>query len=327
MILNNMITILISRANLRRLALVVASLLVLAACGNEDPEAGSGLTVVATTSIWGDVVAEIVGDDATVEVLIPTGADAHDYQATPRQVASMTDADLVIANGLGLEGGLQDVIATAIGEGAVVYEVAPDLDPIPFGEHHDGEHSHNEEAADDSGAGLDPHVWFDPTRVATAATLISERLAEIEPSVDWQARASTYAEQLGDVDEQMRTTLAAIPEGDRKLVTNHDALGYLADRYGYKVIGVVIPGGSTLSEPSSAELAALVAEVEEEQVRAIFAETGLSSDVAEAVAAEVGYDVEVITLYTGSLGESGSGAEHLTGMLITDANLIAGGLS
>ena len=128
------------------------------------------------------------------------------------------------------------------------------------------------------------------------------------------------------LDADISATLSAIPEGDRVLVTNHDALGYFAARYGFEIAGTVIPSGTTLAEPSSAELAALVEEIQQRGVQAIFAETTEPSTLADAIAAEAGEAVQVVELYTGSLGEAGTGADTLIGMLLTNAQRIAGAL-
>jgi zinc/manganese transport system substrate-binding protein len=319
MILIVMITILISSTRLRPalIALIASSLLALTACGattGDDDE----LNIVATTSIWGDVVSKLVGENANVDVLIPTGADAHDFELTSSQVAAIQSADLVVANGLGLEETMKDTLAAAVADGANVYEVAPDLDPLPFSGvgHAEGEEEDDHESED-------PHVWFDPLRVATASELIAQRLTEIDDSVDWQERATVYATQLSDADIEIVDILAGVPDESRKLVTSHEAFGYFADRYGFEVIGVVIPGGSTLADPSSAELAALVEEIEHEGVTTIFAETSQPTRLAEAVAAEVGQEVSVVELFTESIGESGSGAESLIDMLISNATRIA----
>lgn len=327
MILIAMITILIRVRNLRMTSLpklsgLLVIVLALTGCGGQAGNDQEGLSVVATTSVWGNVVEEIVGGDAAVDILIPAGADAHDYQATPQQVASLQAADLVVANGLGLEEGLEDILDSAVADGAALLELAPALDALPFADH--GEEP-DEEGDDQSGD--DPHVWFDPTRVATAAHLIAARLTEIDDSVDWSTRAKKYSGRLLDADEEIVRILGEVPEENRKLVTNHDAFGYFADRYGFEVIAVVIPGGSTLSEPSSAEMAALIEEIEHEGVHAIFAETSQPTRLAETVAAEAGDDVAVVELYTESLGEPGSGADTLIGMLLTDARLIADALS
>lgn len=302
------------------LLLVVGSLV---SCGDGGTGSDDGPPlVVATTTILGDVVASIVGEDAVVEVLIPVGADPHDYQASAAQIAELNSASLVVANGLGLEEGLEDTLEAAESDGVPVLEVGPLLDPLPLqspGSHDQGD----EEAA----GGFDPHVWLDPLRMAEAAGLIAGRLAEIDAGTDWEGRAEAYAAELARVDEQIFEELSIIPEEERLLVSNHQSLGYFANRYGFEVVGVVIPGGSTLADPSSAQLAELVETMRREGVLAIFAETTEPGALAEAVAAELGDDVEVVRLFTESLGEPGSGAATLVGMLRTNAGLITDALA
>ena len=304
-----------------------ALVILLGACSTTSGDGGPGgdespLTVVATTTILGDLARNILGDDGSVEVLIPIGVDPHDYQASARQIATLQKADLVIANGLLLEEGLTDVLDGAAADGANVVELAPLLDPIPFATSDDGQE------ADGVAAGsADPHVWMDPLRMATAGHLVADQLTAIDGSIDWSARADAYDDELVAADVEIDQVLAAIPPDHRKLVTNHDSLGYLADRYGFEIVGVVIPGGSTLASPSSAELADLVSEIEREGVPAIFGETNSSPALAEAVAAETAGRVAVVELYSGSLGEPGSGAESLIGLLKTNAARIRSALS
>ena len=269
---------------------------------------------MVTTTILGDVVTNIVGADASVEILMPTGAEPHDYQASARQVAALSKADIVFVNGLGLEAALIDVLESAAADGANIFEVGPLLDPLPFGDNGSGAESD------------DPHVWMDPIRMAEAAFIIAKALGSLDANVDWQARASAYGALLEGTNQEIEKILAGVAARDRLLVTNHDSLGYLADRYGFVVVGTVVPGGSTLGNPSSEELAHLVRVIEQQDVRALFVETTQPSALAEALAAEVGGEVEVIELYTGSLGAPGSGADTLIGMLLTNARRIAEGL-
>ena len=287
--------------------------LLFAACGDAATEAGS-LRLVATTTILGDVARNIVGDDAAVEVLYPVGADPHGFQPSSRDVAAMEEADLVIANGLGLEEGLTDVLESLEDDGANILEVAEGLEPLPF-------------AVEGDETEGDPHVWLDPLRMGDAARSIATELSSIDPGGDWTARAEEYASELLAADRKTVEILDAVPLETRKLITNPDSLGYFAERYGFEIVGVVVPGGSTLAEPSSSELAALVDQVENEDVPAIFIETTGPSVLAEAVAAEVGEGVAVVELYTGSLGEPGSGADTLIDMLITNAERVAEALS
>lgn len=305
---------------------LIVIILTLAGCAGETGADSEGARIIATTAVWGDVIEEIVGEEATVDVLIPAGADVHDYEPTPQQIASLQTADLVVANGLGLEEGLSDILENTVSDGANVLELAPQLDPLPFSDH--GDEEEEDHAGEESDRGnADPHVWFDPDRVAAASELIAARLAEVDDSIDWMAGATAYSDRLLEADAEITEILSVVPQENRKLVTNHDALGYFADRYGFEVIAVVIPGGSTLGDPSSAEMAELVEEIENEGIRTIFAETSQPTRLADAVAAEVGSDVSVVELYTGSLGEAGSEADTLIGMLATNARRIAEALS
>jgi zinc/manganese transport system substrate-binding protein len=192
-------------------------------------------------------------------------------------------------------------------------------------------HEHEEEAegedTEHDHGSCDPHVWMDPLRMAEAARLIAAELEEIAPGGSWGERAEAYATQLTEANDEIVEILSAVPEGSRKLVTNHEALGYLADVYDFEIVGVVIPGGSTLGDPSSAELAELVEVINAEQVPAIFTDLSSPSGLAEAVAEEAGSEVAVVGLYTESIGEPGSGADTLIGMLTTNAQAIADALS
>jgi zinc/manganese transport system substrate-binding protein len=300
---------------LPRRALLAVLCLIAAGCTAPTGSPSPTPLVVATTTILGDMASAIVGDQATVETLTPPGADPHDFQPSSQQVALINGADLVIANGLGLEEGFVDVLEGAKADGVDVLEVGPLVDPIPFAEGGPDE------------LGDDPHFWNDPIRAATGAEAIGDALSDVDPSVDWPGRASGYANELRELAGEIDSKLAWLPDEERKLVTNHDSLGYFADRYGFEIVGVVIPGGSTLAEPSSAELANLVQVMMDQDVRVIFAETISPTVLADAIAAEIGTDVEVVELYTDSLGPPGSGAETLIDMLRLDAERIAEALS
>ncbi len=305
------------RSGVSAVAWPVSMALLMAACSGGPEPAREGPLVVATTSILGDIASNVVGDEATVEVLIPIGVDAHDFAPSARQAGLVADADLVVANGLGLEAGLFDVLTSAAGDGVEVIEVAPLVDPLPF--------SHQDEEDEDHG-GLDPHFWMDPARVADAAMAVAERLAVVQPDGAWRERATVFASVMEATDDEIEDVLGSIPDEQRQMVTNHEAFGYFAAHYGFQVLGVVIPGGSTLAEPSSAHLAELVGIMERAEARVIFAETSRPTALAEAVAAELGEEVEVVELFTESLGGPGSGAESLPEMLVTNAERIAAAL-
>lgn len=303
--------------------------------GGSGPDSGDTPDVVATTTVWGDVVAQLTGAEG-VEVLMPVGADPHEFQASSQQAAAVVGADLTVANGLGLEEGMHDLLASADRDGANVLEVGPLIDPLPFGDaevcdpgvEDGGGAAGNAEDGDGHDHGsCDPHIWMDPRRVADAAAIIASELADLDPTIDWAAKADAYQVELDALDAEIDDILSVVPDEHRVLVTSHRSFGYFADRYGFETIGVIVPGGATLAEPSSEELSDLVAAMRDAGVRVIFTETILPATLAEALADEFGGDVEVVELYTGSLGEPGSGADTLVGMLRTNAQRIAAALS
>jgi zinc/manganese transport system substrate-binding protein len=312
------------------LAPVALAIALVAGCsgsGSGSEEQGSP-RIVVTTTILGDLVSQVVGDDADVEVLMPPGADPHDYEPSAAQAAAVREADLVVANGLGLEARLLDTLEAAEADGVRVLQVAPQLDPVPF---EDGggadDHDHGDDEHDHEGD--DPHVWLDPDRMAEAAGLVAGEIADAT-GLDRAAldeRAATYAAAARRAAEEADGILATVPADQRVLVTNHDALGYFARRFDLQLVGVAIPGGSTLAEPSAGELAELAELVRDEGVRAVFSETIVPARVLDALAREAGSDVAVVELYTDSLGEPGSPAATYPGMIVEDARRVADGLT
>lgn len=303
---------------------ILLTLSLLAGCA--DIGGDDGLTVVATTTVIGDVVTSIVGDAGEVDVLIDGQADPHEFSPSAAETALVLSSDLVIANGLDLEAGALSLLESAEEEGVPVLYLAPRLDPIPFG---GGEHEHEEaeEEDEDGHAGDDPHFWLDPLRMADATDLIASALDEVSPSADWAERAASVRTDLEQLHTEIADVFSAIPDERRKLVTNHHALGYLADRYDFEIVSTVIPGGSTMGEPSASDLAELVDLLRAEDIRAIFADTTSPRTLAEAVAAELGDSVQIYDLYTGALGEPGSGADTYAGMMRTNADTIAEALT
>jgi zinc/manganese transport system substrate-binding protein len=293
-----------------RLILIIA-LLLGTACGS----AGNGETrprVVVTTSILADVTGQIAGDQAEVVTLIPAGTEAHDFQPSAQQVARIQEADLVIANGLGLEEGLHDVLDNLPPDRLL--ELADEVDPIPFSGDPPDDHAH-----------LDPHFWHDPLRMAAAVDLIAAALKTL-PEVNGTVitdRAAEYINRIEAADAEIVSSLEPVSPDRRKLVTSHDSFGYFADRYGFEVIGAIIPGGSTLGAPSSADLARLVAVIRQSQVPAIFVEYGVSPALAQALAGEVGSAVQVVELYSDTLGPPGSGSATYLELITTNGKLIA----
>lgn len=307
---------------MRRVAMLAAIAALVTApltgCATDDTT-DDAVHIVATTTILGDIVRNVAGENAEIEVLMPAGVNPHDFQPSSQQVAAIQRADLVVANGLGLEAGLHDVLEAAEADGVWVWEVAPDIDPRPFVQVTDAGEDHE----DHEDGSLDPHFWLDPLRVIAAAGLLADHLSKVAPGHDWPTTAAAYSDELDSLHDNSVEQLAAVAAVDRKLVTNHFSLGYFSDRYDFEMIATVIPGGASLANPSSAELAGLVEVIEREQVAAIFTETIEPDVLAQAVAAEVGYDVAVVELYTGSLGEPGTDGDTLIAMLATNVRRIA----
>ena len=314
------------------IAAVTALTLLAAACGDDDTDtSGSGegsaqVTIAVTTNVLGDVVEEIAGDQAEVVTIMPVGADPHDFQPSAREVDAMVRADALIVNGASFEEGLGDVIDSARDEGVPTHEAIEAVDTIEVdaGGHDDSddEHGHDHE-------GTDPHFFIDPVRMAAAVDgvvgFLSAEVEGIDP-VALEAAADEYTSELEALDAEVATLVDQIPEQRRVLVTNHDVLGYFADRYGFEIVGVVIPGGSTTDAASAGDLAELAEVVEAEGVPAIFADTSSPDELITTLADEVS-DIEVVELYSESLGESGSDGETYLRMVRTNAERIAAALA
>jgi zinc/manganese transport system substrate-binding protein len=284
---------------------------------------GDAVSVVATTTFWGDITSQVLrcAGAGTVDTLTPVGADPHDYSPSSQDIGAMVSADLVITNGLGLEEGLTQSLASAAQDGARILELGPQLDPQPLSP------SPGEDAdAADTHSGDDPHVWLDVARAARAATIIGAELTQVTGSPTFTDCGASVGDELTQLDQDVAATLARVEPEKRILVTDHDALEYFAAAYGYEVAGTVVPGGSTLAEPSSAELAALAATVQAAGVPAIFANVANPQALVDALAAEAG-DVEVVELYIGSLGPAGSGADTYQTMMTTNAQRISDALA
>ena len=296
----------------------------LSACGDDATTSAEGPRVVVTTSILGDVVGELVGDDATVEVLMPPGVDPHDFAPSAQQVAALRSAEVAVVNGLGFEEGLEAVIEAAADDGITVLVATDAIEPIELADPHD---RHDGEA-DQEDEGADPHFFTDPARMRQAAEHLAEGLAATIPALRGEAgreRIDAYLDELDGLDAEVESLLDDVPADRRVLVTNHEVLGYFAERYGFEVIGAIVPGGSTLAEPSAADLAELASVIEERDVPAVFADTSSPSRLVRALAEE-GVDVQVVELFSESLGEAGSGADTYVGMVRTNATRIAAAL-
>ena len=276
------------------------------ACGSETDD--GRLRVVATTSQIAALTHEVAGDGVSVTTLIGPGVDAHDFEPDPGQVRGIHDADIILRNGIGLDDFLDDVIEES---GGRVVTVTDGITPQPgAGQADDGE--------------PDPHVWHDIDNAKQMTANIAEALAEADPENAslYEDNARDYANTLDETDQQIRELLDAIPGDQRKMVTNHDAFGYFIRRYDMEFVGAVIPSVSSEAEPSAGEIADLQDLIEEEQVRAIFAEQELDARVARQLSEDTGVEI-VDDLYADSLGDVGTEAGTVHGMLLWNAERIA----
>jgi zinc/manganese transport system substrate-binding protein len=288
------------------LAGVAMAAIVLAACGS-----GAGSTadddrpsVVVTYAVLGAVVADLVGDAANVTVLMGDGVDPHDWAPSARDIETVTNADLVVANGLDLEEGLIDVLEQAEADGVPVFHATDhitvrELDDDGHADEDEDEHADEDEHGHAAG---DPHFWVDPIAMRDVVTALGTTLATV--GVDVAGRAADLEGRLTQLDEETRASLEVIPADGRKLVTGHESMGYFGDRYDFTLIGAVVPGLSSQGEVSAGELAALRDEIVAEGVPAIFTEVGTPAAVVEAIGQEAG--VQVVELPSHNLPEDGS---------------------
>jgi ABC-type Zn uptake system ZnuABC Zn-binding protein ZnuA len=288
--------------------------------------AGERLHVVATTSIIGDVVGQVGGEVIQLTTLLQPGQDPHSYQPTAADLAAVADAHIIFVNGWNLEERLlQDV--TAVAENGIIVPVNAGVNPLPITEA-DDDHGQEEEH---SHGPIDPHSWLDVANVQQWVNNIAQVLETADPqnATRYQQNAAAYQNQLTQLQTDLQAQLSAIPEEKRVLVTNHDALGYFARAYGFRIVGTIIPGKSTLAEPSSADITQLVSAMAAQQICTIFVESTVNTSLAETVANELPScdKVTIKTLYTGALGPAGSGADSYLGMMRANVQAIVEGLN
>jgi zinc/manganese transport system substrate-binding protein len=269
---------------------------------------GGSVKVVASTPIIADLVRQVGGQRVEVDSILPTNADPHDFEPKPEDIIKVEDAQAVFIHGLHLDDWAKDLIDNS-GTNAPVFVATDGVQTLASEE-------------DEFNEG-DPHVWFDPARVQTMVSNIASDLSSVDPdgADSYQQRAAAFKAQLSTLDQEIKDRINLIPADQRKLVTNHDALRYYADRYGLTIVGTVIPGMDTRSEPSAKDVADLVETIQNEHVKAIFSENIVSPKLAEELAKEAGVQI-VDDLYSDNLGEAGSGADTYIGLMQTDTLLI-----
>ncbi|MGW1818516.1 zinc ABC transporter substrate-binding protein AztC [Streptomyces sp. NPDC002125] len=313
----------VGAARVRALLLTLVTFCVVATTATACAPGDERARVVVTTNILGDITREIVGDEADVSVLMKPNADPHSFGLSAVQAAELENADLVVHNGLGLEENVLRHVEAAHGSGVATFAAGEAADPLTFRAGEEG-------GSDDESGEPDPHFWTDPDQVRKVAGLIADQVVEHVDGVNEKTvrgNAAHYDEQLAGLTTWMEKSFADIPDGRRALVTNHHVFGYLADRFGFRVIGAVVPSGTTLASPSSSDLRSLTQAMEKAQVRTVFADSSQPTRLAEVLRQEMGGDVQIVPLYSESLTERGKGAGTYLEMMRANTSAIAQGLT
>ena len=251
--------------------------ILLGACSSGESAKTKGTnkpSIVVTYSVLGDIVEQLVGDLATVIVVIPDGQDPHEFQPSAKDVETLNNASIVVSNGLDFEEGLLDPLATAVSAGIPEFRLGENVTTRVL----DG--------------GADPHLWLSPAKFLEAIPALTAAI-EMATGLDLADQSVAITSQLTEIDAQVASILSGIT---CKLVSGHDEMGYFADRYGCTVIGAIIPSFSTTSEASAGELAKLKDQIAQHNVKAIFTGLGTPQEVANQLAKETG--VKAVSLST-----------------------------
>jgi zinc/manganese transport system substrate-binding protein len=280
------------------LGILILSLL-LSAYQTNTPSKSSPKTIVVTYSILGAVVKDLVGDNADVIVSMPNGQDPHEWEPSAKDIETLTKADLIVQNGLGLEGGMGKALEQAKEAGVKFFTASDHItvrrvgvgEGLPTGD------------PDQAVGAEDPHLWTDPVNMISVVDALAIQI-KTDLGIDLADRAKDLDTQLDSLNKELMESVNALPQNSRQLVTGHESMGYFAQRYNLKLVGAIIPGITTQAEVSASDLARLKKSILENQVKAIFTELGTPAAVSEAIGEETG--VKVIELTTHNLPEDGS---------------------
>jgi len=271
--------------------------------GNPAP----GRSVTAVENFLADIAQNIAGDRLTVHSLIPFGVEPHEFEPTPKDLAIVSESELLIVNGGGLEGWLEEGLRSIGGTRILITASAgligrPGDGPIP---------------------NADPHYWMDPVLVKTYVSNIRDGLIQFDPSGEavYRRNADGYVSALEDLDRWIQSQVALIPADRRLLITNHESFGYFADRYGFQILGTIFPGISPDAQPSALQIADLIQQIRASQAKAIFLEAGSNTQLADQISQETGCRV-ITGLHTHSLTAPGGPASTYLEMMRYDVLLM-----
>jgi len=290
------------------------TLLALSACRPAVvSETGTGLKVVATTTLVGDVVRQVGGELVEVSVLLPANTDPHGFEPAPKDLAHVAEAQVIFANGVGLETFLEPMLENSGGQAEIVF-VSDGVPLLQAATH------------EDEDGGSDPHTWFDPNNVMIWTQNIERKLSVLDPSnaQTYSVNSEKYQEALRQLDEWIAAQVEQVPPDNRKLVTDHVEFTYFAGRYGFEQVGALIPGYSTAAQPSAQELAALEDAIRSLGVQAVFVGENVNPSLAERVVQDTG--VKLVTLFTGSLSDPGGPAPTYLDFMRYNVTLIVSAL-
>jgi ABC-type Zn uptake system ZnuABC Zn-binding protein ZnuA len=309
---------------LRLLLLPALITALLAACSSGGPDDGSKPRVLAATTQIGDFARNVGGDRIALTVLLKPNQDAHDFEPEPSQLRAIADADLVLRNGIGLDSFVSRALNSGGGKADVV--VVSDNITLREGEEDHEEHGDDDEAHEEAG-GHDPHVWFSVANARTMVTNVRDGLVSVDAANAgfYRDNAQRYLSELDALDAQIKARVAEIPSSCRKLVTNHDVLGYYSLAYGLELVGSVIPSTESNAQASAADVADIVGKIRAQRVPAIFAEASINPALIRQVGREANVKV-VDDLFGDSLGPSGSDGDTYIKMMQADTNKIVDAL-
>ena len=296
---------------LKKLASVFA-LITLASCSNSTETVSESTqttaspavelpVVVVTYSVIGDVVAQLVGDKAVVNVLIPDGQDPHEFQPSAKDIETLSNAAIVVSNGLDFEEGLEDVLENVINLGNKVFMVGEHITVLKTKEADDHEHDHG---------GVDPHLWLSPGTMLEMLPALTSALSDAL-GIDLANSSVALTTNLEELDKEIQQTISGLQ--DCNLVSGHDEMGYFAARYGCQIIGAIIPSFTTTSEATAGELADLKKLIDQYKVAAIFTGLGTNPAVADQLAKELG--IKAVTLSTHYLDGANNYQEFMLRMV------------
>ena len=304
-----------SRTRGLALAGAVGAVLLIAGCGGSGSDSGR-VSVVATTTQIGDFAREVGGDKVDVTQILAPNTDPHDYEPRPDDVTNTADAKIVFENGDNLDAWMGKVVDDS-GSDAKVVDLGAGVPMKLPGE------SSGPEASQ-----YDPHWWHDPRNAEAAVREITTQLSAIDPKdkATFAANAAAYEGNLKALDSGIAHCFESVPASDRKLVTDHDAFGYFANRYGIQVVGAVIPSQTTQAQPNAQDVSDLADLVRSENVKAIFPESSLSPKLADTIASQTGATADH-TLYGDTLGPTGSSGDTFLRMEAANANSMVEGFT